>query len=247
MSSQIGNRGAPPHARGWTRTATAKDGGAWGSPARAGMDRPGYSFAMKRRRLPRTRGDGPQPRRLHRLAYGAPPHARGWTGGAGDRRGGEPGSPARAGMDRLAFISDHPRTWLPRTRGDGPHRRRRCCRVCSAPPHARGWTHGSTLPLFELFGSPARAGMDRGAACHAHPDLRLPRTRGDGPHLITLSFSPEKAPPHARGWTRDVWKQTGTCWGSPARAGMDRKNRGNSRDRVGLPRTRGDGPRSSMR
>ena len=115
-------------------------------------------------------------------------------------------------------------TRLPRTRGDGP-------------------TSEAASPA-DCGGSPAHAGMD--PACRTSSTRRsgLPRTRGDGPQIHVLQLGMEAAPPHTRGWTpvgasRRAWRR-----GSPAHAGMDRVLSDAPRVGTGLPRTRGDGPRS---
>ena len=71
---------------------------------------------------------------------------------------------------------------------------------------------------------------------------RLPRTRGDGPVPGNIPPRFSVAPPHARGWTRIGTSSRAAQEGSPARAGMDPRVTQADRMRMGLPRTRGDGP-----
>ncbi len=52
-------KAAPPHTRGWTLTKTVAALATQGSPAHAGMDLGPPTTRADRRRLPRTRGDGP--------------------------------------------------------------------------------------------------------------------------------------------------------------------------------------------
>ena len=100
---------ASPHTRGWTPADVGfpahagMDPGrfARGFPAHAGMD-PRHRTALPacRQRLPRTRGDGPEPL----LAL--------WRGHGG--------FPAHAGMDPSQSLETQAAPRLPRTRGDGP-------------------------------------------------------------------------------------------------------------------------------
>ncbi len=77
------------------------------------------------------------------------------------------------------------------------------------------------------------------------PPRRLPRTRGDGPCLGRIVTAPLLAPPHPRGWTPDRGAHRQAVRGSPAPAGMDPHRHLPVRPAPGLPRTRGDGPRSA--
>ena len=233
---------APPHARGWTVPGAGEPAAQRGSPARAGMDRGTLLAGAPGPGLPRTRGDGPEMMGLLGMVDEAPPHARGWTGAApaaGRRRGG---SPARAGMDPSSCSCFLLPLGLPRTRGDGPLASRLTFIQPPAPPHARGWTHFPVFIAIAIAGSPARAGMDPGRRCRHGTARGLPRTRGDGPSVAGLLRPWHRAPPHARGWTPEVLRAVDLLEGSPARAGMDPSNRSAPSFRVGLPRTRGDGP-----
>ena len=93
---------APPHTRGWTLLEPVVVGAGVGSPAHAGMDPPRACPSWRRRRLPRTRGDGPDT--------------------ASGSINGDEGSPAHAGMDPRGNGSTGSSARLPRTRGDGPRR-----------------------------------------------------------------------------------------------------------------------------
>ena len=110
----------PPHARGWTGDADPDRRGVIVSPARAGMDRFLALPRRRRRRFPRTRGDGPRRRPLPHGFERFPPHARGWTLWVQRLAAVRLVSPARAGMDlgvrRLGADANR----FPRTRGDGP-------------------------------------------------------------------------------------------------------------------------------
>ena len=101
-----------PHARGWTQRAAADAAIrrgfparagmellADGFPARAGMDRRLAAGPAARRRIPRTRGDGPaRPHPSQSFTLDSP-HARGWTRVRRDDHVRARGFPARAGMD----------------------------------------------------------------------------------------------------------------------------------------------------
>ena len=96
---QIDTVGAPPHTRGWTPLAKAAEVDLPGSPAHAGMDPTLRAAKDLGRRLPRTRGDGPDDGPIPPEEVLAPPHTRGWTS-SGVRKSPRPyGSPAHAGMD----------------------------------------------------------------------------------------------------------------------------------------------------
>ena len=173
-------------------------------------------------RLPRTRGDGPWSFGHCIISRQAPPHTRGWTPTGARISSHSAGSPAHAGMDPRRESVVGPGRGLPRTRGDGPEREDGLYFDARAPPHTRGWTPGK-----------GRHRRHRG---------RLPRTRGDGPGAPGAAGADGAAPPHTRGWTRGDGRTVPVHRGSPAHAGMDPRQRDPAADRLGLPRTRGDGP-----
>ena len=70
---------ASPHTRGWTPARSGRPIPCEGSPAHAGMDPREGDDHRWCGRLPRTRGDGPQPPGLLFRTGEAPPHTRGWT------------------------------------------------------------------------------------------------------------------------------------------------------------------------
>ena len=252
-----------PHARGWTLDAEQLLAVERGFPARAGMDPAPLRRLPYRRRIPRTRGDGPI---VHRQAEGHPvdsPHARGWTPSSRCSRRDVTGFPARAGMDREPGVGKIGAARIPRTRGDGPgfpslirlkardspHARGWTViqpgRDETAPrdsPHARGWTRCSCRPPADRRGFPARAGMDPADRAASTDPARIPRTRGDGPGISSCAAIRPSDSPHARGWTRPRPRGRGAPAGFPARAGMDPASRSADRTACGIPRTRGDGP-----
>ncbi len=70
----------------------------------------------------------------------------------------------------------------------------------------------------------------------------LPRGRGDGPVDTSIHGGTRTAPPRSRGWTVRTRRDSSTCSGSPAVAGMDPTVITTSPASSGLPRGRGDGP-----
>ena len=173
----------------------------------------------------------------------ASPHTRGWTACRNCLIRRRSGFPAHAGMDLLRLRSPATPSWLPRTRGDGPPRRRRPPPRRRASPHTRGWTLGMSVYITLQGGFPAHAGMDRRGRGRARDDRRLPRTRGDGPAYLPHAPARFLASPHTRGWTHQSRRGQRRTLGFPAHAGMDLWRRRCQRSRYRLPRTRGDGPR----
>ena len=231
-----------PHTRGWTPTRMRVMFPGSGFPAHAGMD-PGHQARHERGlRIPRTRGDGPADRPD---APGAPrdsPHTRGWTREPLRPRAPGDGFPAHAGMDPAPTSAAGATGWIPRTRGDGPARGRPATWRDEDSPHTRGWTRHSHPHVWGPHGFPAHAGMDPCGRNCARPAQRIPRTRGDGPPLLSTRPGLAKDSPHTRGWTRGVRGHRAGARGFPAHAGMDpcviRPSPGGS----WIPRTRGDGP-----
>ena len=111
-----------------------------------------------------------------------------------------------------------------------------------ASPHTRGWTLRAAGLRVDLMGFPAHAGMDPTSPSGRPARAGLPRTRGDGPVIVSLAVWLMTASPHTRGWTLGVAGRQHEPSGFPAHAGMDLRSRSVSSFRPGLPRTRGDGP-----
>ena len=256
-------RAASPHTRGWTLGHAPAGVQKKGFPAHAGMDPQQVRQHLARARLPRTRGDGPRSTRAARAETTASPHTRGWTGVEPDREADGRGFPAHAGMDPDASRRHASRSRLPRTRGDGPGSAPTSTSLPRASPHTRGWTVGARRgsqedqgasphtrgwtradrrrPIVEP-GFPAHAGMDPSPCASLPTPPGLPRTRGDGPLLISQWTAAPKASPHTRGWTLHLPFAARLAAGFPAHAGMDPPPAGAGLGRGGLPRTRGDGP-----
>ena len=192
---------APPLARGWTHGSSLTRPIQSGSPARAGMDLNQNRGRDEPDRLPRSRGDGPEPKPVAAPAVEAPPLARGWTPSTSSACRSKHGSPARAGMDPCRPGLQRRALWLPRSRGDGPDCDAQVLSAGVAPPLARGWTPNLIPPPQSPQGSPARAGMDPGIERFQSTLHGLPRSRGDGPESGEAESSKYVAPPLARGWT----------------------------------------------
>ena len=200
-----------------------------GFPAHAGMDRrPGFpargdgrgdrarrlprtrprdgSAHATHDRLPRTRGDGPDPASVvqdpPRRSRGLPrtrgdgPRRRGGRRTSTDRlprtRGDGPGQ--RPVFFRRRWASPHTRGWtqrrqswsrgveigaragLPRTRGDGPVSSMTIPLIVPASPHTRGCTVALLSRTSCHTGFPAHAGMDPRRTSTRSRTYRLPRT-----------------------------------------------------------------------
>ena len=172
----------------------------------------------------------------------ASPHTRGWTPLALEPGHPLGGFPAHAGMDPRPSTRCSTRSWLPRTRGDGPDRVGTRDTRSEASPHTRGWTPIPGVIRVTARGFPAHAGMDRSGGVRARRGGRLPRTRGDGPRPCSVRREDPAASPHTRGWTRGDRRRPQQVRGFPAHAGMDLPAADANRYLRGLPRTRGDGP-----
>ena len=161
-SAPVTHPQASPHTRGWTVLGVSIDWLAGGFPAHAGMDPEPGRRRRGRTRLPRTRGDGPLAGIPADRVLRASPHTRGWTLSRPRRSQPCQGFPAHAGMDPAGRPRGVAAEGLPRTRGDGPWRRRSTPRSSAASPHTRGWTVLDAARLPVQLGFPAHAGMDRG-------------------------------------------------------------------------------------
>ena len=196
--------------------------------------------------IPRTRGDGPESRRATWRRLADSPHTRGWT-----RRGPADlddlgGFPAHAGMDRGAGGAPPASTRIPRTRGDGPGWGGFLARRPEDSPHTRGWTVSQAEHDRRHPGFPAHAGMDRRRSRPPRWSAGIPRTRGDGPMTGRCPSLGPPDSPHTRGWTASTDSRGPPPRGFPAHAGMDPMRWPRSAGRHRIPRTRGDGPFSTV-
>ena len=151
---------APPHTRGSTSAPARARARVYGSPAHAGIDPLSSRSQRLPHRLPRTRGDRPRKNKSGKSEKVAPPHTRGSTAESLLYNASLLGSPAHAGIDPTGRSSSRAISRLPRTRGDRPLADAGLADADLAPPHTRGSTFISRLPLGKIQGSPAHAGID---------------------------------------------------------------------------------------
>ena len=172
----------------------------------------------------------------------APPHTRGSTSSIAKSTRSPMGSPAHAGIDLGTGGGANARLGLPRTRGDRPRYPVSSSPPPAAPPHTRGSTPAVKRRSTVKIGSPAHAGIDPGSTPTPTPGSRLPRTRGDRPYISKGNAVTSAAPPHTRGSTLLVFRNSGAAFGSPAHAGIDLASGSPASASRRLPRTRGDRP-----
>ncbi len=244
--SSRGNRLQPrqcsPLARGWSSGDGADEGGHSMLPARAGMVPFPPASANRRRRAPRSRGDGPQSHGVTRFYQMCSPLARGWSPEPdGDRvRAGV--LPARAGMVPSTAPAPSRPGRAPRSRGDGPVTAFPEAQPARCSPLARGWSSVAEAEEHLVEVLPARAGMVRRGPCRPRRRTGAPRSRGDGPPSRRPRSTSSKCSPLARGWSGEHCSDH-VCRGVlPARAGMVPTRGGIGDPGAGAPRSRGDGP-----
>ena len=237
-------RRAPPPTRGSTHRAPGPRVHPRGSPAHAGID---PARAIRRRRsgwLPRPRGDRPRQGVAGPDGGEAPPPTRGSTRVGNPRRRRLRGSPAHAGIDPTTGSSSSTARRLPRPRGDRPHGTEGAAAPIAAPPPTRGSTRPRRDRKSCGGGSPAHAGIDLAWAAFMACFAGLPRPRGDRPLSGVRGLPLSVAPPPTRGSTCHLLDWCGRTTGSPAHAGIDPRLTPCDAVRIGLPRPRGDRPRT---
>ena len=116
-----------------------------------------------------------------------------------------------------------------------------------ASPHARGSTRQGVIRCRSVKGFPACAGIDLHIYDSDRRLARLPRMRGDRPHLTVFLPHSHMASPHARGSTQSSPVPGEDALGFPACAGIDLINKGLPHIQQGLPRMRGDRPDAPAR
>ncbi len=176
---------------------------------------------MSNFRLPRTRGDRPNPGDLRAGEHWAAPHTRGSTQTRTEKNYDCVGCPAHAGIDphhRKYRASSHR---LPRTRGDRPSEQKPLYCSQAAAPHTRGSTQERGTIQGIVFGCPAHAGIDPCSKAKRAGKWRLPRTRGDRPSSSFSACPKVSAAPHTRGSTHDRLRHIRRAGGCPAHAGID--------------------------
>ncbi len=150
-----------PHAWGWTAEHNQPCQQRHVFPTRVGMDRDNLPGGCRCRRIPHTRGDGPDPKRLFRQSPPYSPHAWGWTVRRPAEIVGGAVFPTRVGMDRPVSAWSGPRRCIPHTRGDGPWLGEHGYTNEKYSPHAWGWTAHAIAFLAQDLVFPTRVGMDR--------------------------------------------------------------------------------------
>ena len=188
----------PPPTRGWPSARRARQRRRRGSPAHAGMARPGSYPRGNNQGFPRPRGDGPQVGELVSDTVEVPPPTRGWPQPGSQPTSRAVGSPAHAGMARLRKLSAPPRPRFPRPRGDGPDQVIPAGTQVAVPPPTRGWPWSTSSARASGGGSPAHAGMARRYGRMHDNRNRFPRPRGDGPSLDAYCAAVPLVPPPTR-------------------------------------------------
>ncbi len=136
--------------------------------------------------FPRPRGDGPAGLVAALVSEQVPPPTRGWPGMERPRIQSRAGSPAHAGMARLARLEGGGRQGFPRPRGDGPVRTKDLVSAALVPPPTRGWPGDALLAWHRRAGSPAHAGMAPCRSSRLAGASGFPRPRGDGPPQVRM-------------------------------------------------------------
>ncbi len=235
---------SPPPTRGSTHTPPPAKGSSTVSPAHAGIDRHWVGPRRSAHCLPRPRGDRPlYIPRAFRMST-SPPPTRGSTEAELIGVADTAVSPAHAGIDPVLgeWLIDFIR--LPRPRGDRPATRSAVHLSTPSPPPTRGSTCGRAEADQRRRVSPAHAGIDPHYQSDAPRDWCLPRPRGDRPSHPVLDLLANPSPPPTRGSTQIAQAESSLTKVSPAHAGIDLKPTPCSPPWTGLPRPRGDRPRS---
>ena len=152
------------------------------TPVCAGIDPPAPRPFLLAKRLPRMRGDRPPPVRGQADKREATPYARDrphplWLADIHVRL------PVCAGIDPISIRCLSTAKWLPRMRGDRPVILLLPVKSMPATPYARGSTWLLIPCPPPSPGYPVCAGIDRALISRGLLSGRLPRMRGDRPHL----------------------------------------------------------------
>ncbi len=131
---------------------------------------------------------------------------------------------------------------LPRARGDRPSFAACTMSRASAPPRTRGSASSTLMSIVPIDGSPAHAGIGRTKRTDDALSRRLPRARGDRPHLPSELHRCYLAPPRTRGSARFRIRRPHGGGGSPAHAGIGPASSRSGSGFWRLPRARGDRP-----
>ena len=147
------------------------------------------------------RGDPPLFFLASRSLCRSTPHARGSTSAGIPSTAQSSVYPACAGIHRLSGMHSPQAHRLPRMRGDPPIKGYASYSSHMSTPHARGSTVCIWMVSLALAVYPACAGIHLPAIRSASLLPRLPRMRGDPPHIQRMTATTETSTPHARGST----------------------------------------------
>ncbi len=155
--------------------------------------------------------------------------------------------PARAGINRPCSIAPSASWRVPRPRGDQPLPITSHGYLAKRSPPARGSTADLITASQLIRAFPARAGINRYAAWSCRRTARVPRPRGDQPtEQQSYPEFAQRSPP-ARGSTEADHRGGNRHHAFPARAGINRHLHHELPGSDGVPRPRGDQPRSARR
>ncbi len=172
-----------------------------GYPVHAGIDHDRICSRTTVCRLPRTRGDRPIICPYGYASRTATPYTRGSTSAHLPAGSPQQGYPVHAGIDLIVQPRSPQLYGLPRTRGDRPALGTFEAMEDAATPYTRGSTAVTSILYASEMGYPVHAGIDRRAVFNARLIFWLPRTRGDRPHRVALSYLFGWATPYTRGST----------------------------------------------
>ena len=163
--SMLATKWCSPHTWGWTAYAGLKKFFKPCSPHTWGWTGAECHYRYTRRRVPHTRGDGPNGAGAAVGRRMCSPHTWGWTVPEASRRPRYIVFPTHVGMDRFSRDFSSCCSSVPHTRGDGP-------------AHVTGT--GVGVNVF-----PTHVGMDRTMRRSVALARSVPHTRGDGPLSVT--------------------------------------------------------------
>ncbi len=153
--------------------------------------------------------------------------------------------PACAGIHPIKITQKACNLSLPRMRGDPPRVGQTQTAAFASTPHARGSTRATILTLTTGGVYPACAGIHLALCTLYQGTESLPRMRGDPPSEVKNLFSLRVSTPHARGSTFVWFAAVTLCQVYPACAGIHLSHQKGSCFIDGLPRMRGDPPKTS--
>ena len=233
---------SPPRSRGSARWRPSSGRRAPVSPALAGIGPNPPAWPHLNGSLPRARGDRPRSGFPLRVLGRSPPRSRGSALHMELEFARPAVSPALAGIGPRARRLRSTVPSLPRARGDRPVHSLDLSRRRWSPPRSRGSAARDRSAGGARGVSPALAGIGPWTPASRPTGSRLPRARGDRPHIATVQGFGQLSPPRSRGSARGRQEAAGPEHVSPALAGIGPAPRTARASRPGLPRARGDRP-----